>query len=62
MCASLIDESKVEETTVCTSAVDDVINHFFQRTISLLIFYTENWRLNRSYYLLLLYLVQHGKK
>ena len=40
MCASLIDESKVEETTVRTSTVDDSIHRIFRRAISRLLFFT----------------------
>lgn len=37
MCPTLADENREEETTVCTSMVDDFIHYFFQWPISLII-------------------------
>ena len=58
MCASLIDESKMEATTVCTArSVTRRHPPLFSRdyaTTSLLIFDTEIGRLNQSYYFFIL--------
>ena len=61
ICASLIEESKVEETMVCTSAMDDIIHRFFRRAVSRLILNVETWRLDVSHYFWLLFEIQASK-
>ena len=48
--ASLIDETKVEETMVYTTLVGDVIHRAFRRAISLTIPDVKSWGLDGSCY------------
>lgn len=50
----IIDETKVEETIVCTTVMDDVIRHAIWRGISPLVSDKKTWVLDRSCHFLLI--------